>query len=347
MVFIKNTFFALLVIISCNQIILGQKVGTHISIQNNSTYLKSGKIGDLTIISKQNNKGNDWYGVIDKDGIVIIPIFCSEIKYDKGEFLVFQHVGVKDESSGYVYIDTMGNHLNTDVYENAEVFNNGYAIVSKINEGPALLNTSGKLTIPCDKNLYAILEYSEGTVLVSPKSGDKFMYVMDTTGKILLKNTELIRLESAVNNGLIMAINEKTRKHGYLNPNGKIVIPFKYDAALKFNEDLAGVMINKKYGFINKNGMMIIPAIYHSVGSFSEGLADIYIGNDTNIKMGFINKLGKIVIPAKYTELNSKFYNGVAYVQINKEDIDVIAIDKSGKLLDYLSSYNPYSYRPH
>ena len=54
-------------------------------------------------------------------------------------------------------------------------------------------------------------------------------------------------------------------KMGYINKNGKIVIPLKYDYAHDFRDNLAWVRLGNKYGSINKSGTLIIPAKYESL----------------------------------------------------------------------------------
>ena len=84
---------------------------------------------------------------------------------------------------------------------------------------------------------------------------------------------------------------ESTKKYGYKDSSGKLVIPAKFNWARPFGEGLAGVQIGEKYGFINKNGKLVIPAKFDDVSEFSEGLAGANIGN----KCGYINKTGKFI----------------------------------------------------
>ena len=69
----------------------------------------------------------------------------------------------------------------------------------------------------------------------------------------------------------------------------------EYDYIYDFNEELARVKLNDKFGFINKEGKEVIPLIYDYAFNFHEGLAFIQLDN----KMGLINKEGIEVIPCK------------------------------------------------
>ena len=51
-------------------------------------------------------------------------------------------------------------------------------------------------------------------------------------------------------------------KWGFVDEQGKKVIPFEYEAADEFSEGLAAVQIKKKYGFVDAKGNIVIPAMY-------------------------------------------------------------------------------------
>lgn len=123
------------------------------------------------------------------------------------------------------------------------------------------------------------------------------------TGALTKAATNLIRFRD-----------QTTKKWGYKDENGNIVIPAKYDEAWSFSEGLAHVKINGKWGFIDKTDKLVIPAKYDKVFFFTEDLARVYI----NGKCGFIDKNGKMVIPAKYDEARA-FSEGLAGVRIKNK----------------------------
>ena len=47
----------------------------------------------------------------------------------------------------------------------------------------------------------------------------------------------------------------KKGKYGYIDKNGKVVIPLKYEDAHNFKEDMAAVKSNGKWGFIDITGI--------------------------------------------------------------------------------------------
>ena len=128
-------------------------------------------------------------------------------------------------------------------------------------------------------------------------------------------------------------------KWGYVDKDGKIIIPHKYDYAWNFSEGMAMVQLDDyidctrrtKLGFIDKTGKVIIPLKYSDIGIFSEGLANVRVEDSQfNGKFGFIDKTGKEVIPIKYGYAY-KFSEGLAAVKmgdkwgfINKADEFII-----------------------
>ena len=118
-------------------------------------------------------------------------------------------------------------------------------------------------------------------------------------------------------------------KCGFVDENEKVVIPFIYDRAYPFDDDIEGLaLINRKgkWGYIDKTGKVAIPLDkYGKVSPFSEGLA--CVSDKKSKKWGFINKTGKEAIPLKYNFATS-FFEGLAPVRLNDK---WGFIDKTGK----------------
>jgi hypothetical protein len=90
-------------------------------------------------------------------------------------------------------------------------------------------------------------------------------------------------------------------KWGYIDKTGRLITPFKFDAADDFSEGLAAVEIKEKTGYIDKTGKFVIPPRFFSGFSFSSGRALVVFrrfeadGLHMN-KLGYIDRLGKLVI---------------------------------------------------
>ena len=93
-------------------------------------------------------------------------------------------------------------------------------------------------------------------------------------------------------------------KWGYIDKEGKLVIPSQFDRADLFLEGLALINVgfkpgylqgriggdNGKWGYIEPTGKIVIKPQFDNARSFSEGLALVWIGR----KAGFIDKAGKL-----------------------------------------------------
>lgn len=100
--------------------------------------------------------------------------------------------------------------------------------------------------------------------------------------------------------------------YGFLGPDGRYVIPAKYDKVGVFSEGLVAVSLDGKiggtWGFIDQSGNVVIHYSFSGASKFSEGLAAVK--NDKGY--GFIDRTGKFVIPAKYPDTVGDFSEGLA-----------------------------------
>lgn len=164
-----------------------------------------------------------------------------------------------------------------------------------------------------------------------------------------------------------VVLDTKTNLYGYIDTNGDIVIPCKYNRALEFSEGVAyietdeypyGALIDKKgavstvlsneytfdYGFchglavvysrkdgklgcINKNGEIVTPCKYDYIRGLEEGLSLI---ENQKGEYGYINRDGKIAIELKYKNARD-FHEGLGAVENNKGKWGYI--DKRGNVV--------------
>ena len=116
---------------------------------------------------------------------------------------------------------------------------------------------------------------------------------------------------------------------GFVDENGKVVVPCKYNAVTNYQEGLACVESDKrKWGFVDENGNEVIPCKWEDVGFFSEGLAYV---EDAFGRIGFIDNKGKVVIPCQWEDA-SPFLNGKAFVK--DANGTWLRIDKSGNVVE-------------
>ncbi|WP_186774451.1 WG repeat-containing protein [Chitinophaga pinensis] len=158
-------------------------------------------------------------------------------------------------------------------------------------------------------------------------------------------------------------------KYGFINREGKMIIPPKFHVARNFSEGLAAVREGEYYGYIDTTGTFIIPARFAYAKGFNKGIAQVYIdgrpfyidrngnklfddyydylapvGNNralvtTMISMhGLIDMQGKILTDLRYRSI-SDFNNGYAVAERHDEQYPFL-IDTLGQRVTL-----PYHYR--
>ena len=116
-------------------------------------------------------------------------------------------------------------------------------------------------------------------------------------------------------------------KWGFMNIEGKEVIPPQYQKIRRYSQGLAAVAINGQWGFIDHKGNFILKPKFEDASSFSENLAAVKI----NGKWGFVNQKGKFLIPPQFDNA-LPFHKGVAPVY-SRTKKGWGAIDKKGVIV--------------
>ncbi len=130
-------------------------------------------------------------------------------------------------------------------------------------------------------------------------------------------NAETARKASGVNSQ-----NEESLRYfhkNFKNSNAKIVLPFIYDYASEFSEDLAAVSFGEiksssvdpakpawRTGYIDKNGKVIIPPYYDIAEPFIDGMARVKIADSNNVIEIFIDKKGNEIFRNTYETIKDK-----------------------------------------
>ena len=127
------------------------------------------------------------------------------------------------------------------------------------------------------------------------------------------RRTSFQEVWAAVYTEIAPAVRE-TKKWGFINESGQMVIAPEYEAVGYFSEGLAAVSRQwpwsdtDTWGYINKQGEMVIKPQFNKAFPFSEGLALVEAGGvrftdpivKDFVKMGYIDKGGRWVIASKY-----------------------------------------------
>lgn len=239
------------------------------------------------------------YGFIDKNGTIKIePIYENAYPFKDG-------LAAVQKNGKWGYIDTNGKTVINFKYKRISFFSEGLASVA-LDEKYGYINQKGELIIPYQYDW--TFWFTEGLAKVN--DGYKSTYYINTKGERKFTDNT-----NDLNNGEFssdLAIIKQNEKEGFINKEGKIVIPPSYDKAFRFSGDIAIAIINRKYVLINKKGSVISDQSYDDALYFKNGLCSVKL----NKKWGCLDTTGKIVIPIIYDRIGS-FSEGLLSVNLN------------------------------
>jgi hypothetical protein len=248
------------------------------------------------------------WGFINQEGkFVITPRFTLARDFSEG----LAEVWIKDK---HFYIDTLGVIVFETQFKNTGKFYNGLSKVYS-NEGftKGFMDNHGKLIIPV-KHLYAE-DFSEGLANVSEK-------FLDVSGKSVIEAKDY-KIVKGFSEGMAVVTLEDGSP-AFIDKRGKVIIRLKdlhISSAYSFSNGFAVVNdegTDHKSGFINKNGKIVIPCQFAEANGFSEGYASVR--NDLNGLWGYINKRGEWVIKQRFSQVPSEgFKNGLALIKENNK----------------------------
>lgn len=253
---------------------------------------------------------NGKVGFLDLEGNVVIDFqYAASSSFNEG----LAAVGVLSEdeySIRYGYINTKGDYVVKPIYDFADPFVNGCAVVTSLDR-QGMINHDGDTVVPIK---YGFVTAMQNGVFFA---GNLF------TKKIAMFNKDFKPVTKFIYDDIFyygegMYVVGREGKMGYLTLQGKEKIKCQYDYANSFRYGRAAVCRNGKYGIINTKNKVVLPIEYDNNGQrplaycFSEGLAMV----EKNGKYGFCNLDGKIVIPIQY-DLGFYFTEGIAPMKKN------------------------------
>lgn len=258
---------------------------------------------------------DDGFGYIDKTGKFVIP--CSFDEADEfNEGIAWVRKG---DYNNWGCIDKNGQTVLPFVYERNE-FHDGLAIISIESNRKRLfgyMDKHGKTVIPC---IYTYAAHFHCGVAAVRKD-DKWFYI-DKQGKQVKELLPYSSKDLKFHEGYAI-IDSKEGKYGFLNTQGRIIIPCVYDEVKNYNDGLAWVCKDSKWGCIDILGNIVIPFVYSDCLDFKENLAAV----KKDGKYGYIDKKGVVVIPFIYSNAGD-FIGGIARVSKNGE---IGLVDKKGR----------------
>ncbi|MBK0402039.1 WG repeat-containing protein [Adhaeribacter sp. BT258] len=271
-----------------------------------SKALVSGKFQNGLLCILQDNE----FGFINKKGeIVVKPQFNSTQEFS-------ENLAAVEKDGKWGYINESGKLIIKPIYKEASEFRRGFAIV-KNESGITLINKEGKSVLDTTyeyiryeyyKNCYYLKEQNKfHLAIIQPESP----YIKIVKNNYYLEDSFSEGL-APVSNYLVTAFSEGYGPKGYIDVNGILTIPFKYDNAKSFYNGYAFVNKNGEWGVINKKDSIVVPFKFKSIEALDSVLYIAFARHTFSGDWfyGLTNHLGEEITPIKYTRIE-KYKNGM------------------------------------
>nr|WP_243154792.1 WG repeat-containing protein [Clostridium thermarum] len=227
------------------------------------------------------------------------------------------------------YINSGGTFIIKPIYDYATYFQtNGLAIVN-LNNHSGIIDAKGDYVIPPKYD--SIAEFSEGRSVIIDNGEFK---VIDESGNII--TSKGYNYIGRYQNGralFYLTENTGSSLYGYLDREGKEVIPVKYITATDFNKGKAVVQSDENtFSLIDLNGKVLSTYKYPFVGAVSDWL--LSYKEQLDGKFGYIEEAGQVTLKPAYT-IALPFENGRAVVNLSEDYVTnkYGLIDKKGKFI--------------
>ncbi len=307
---------------------IGETSHQFISIELNGKYGFIDRKGNLKVglqyetVGDFNNgiayvKQNGLYGIIDTNLYYVIKPKYQWIDNLKNEFIRVQENGL------YGVIDSKGNYLIKPIYNQLTEVENGYAMAIK--DGfYGYLKSNGEIAIEVS------LPYNEGAINWGLFNKKGFARIT-TEGNFGLIDTVGNKFMPALFEDIgeisfqLIAI-KRHGKWGYCDYDTKLKIPYNFDYASGFINEMAFVKTEEKYGLIDRKGSYVMAPQYESITWFYNGL--IYKSTDwkahelllveLNGRYGLVDVSQKEILPIQFTKIELTDDN--RYLRLHSEN---------------------------
>jgi hypothetical protein len=272
---------------------------------------------------------SDWYDDVSsfKQGIAQVKLNGKSGFINRmGEFIIPLMAPVKFFSGGNACIESSDAQGKVVKY----VDKNGSDVIPWMREVGEFIN--GQAEIKRDDGMVATIDVT-GQIIETWHykaffSGDKldviesnnFYTFRDKNGRM---NNNWVPDIVMFSEGLLAI--QKDSAWGYIDKNGRTIIPFTFEECWNFRDGIALVKQNSKYAWIDKNGRNIANDWFEGVGEFSMDLVAV----QKKDHWGYMNSKGEVVIKPAY-DAAAAFSEGFALV---KKGNNYGYINRKGKKL--------------
>jgi WG repeat protein len=238
-------------------------------------------------------------GFMDQSGAIVVQPTSMPI----GSF--FEGRAAFESNDKYGFLDTDGNQVISANYDAVGIFSEGLASV-RLGKLWGYIDKSGQVVIK--PAFRAAGPMRHGLARVATWDGFDCFDDRKHLSNEAASNERFNFPDQLDYNGCVLS----KPQFGFVNANGKVIIPLQYSYAADFSEGYARVGMSKTgdlFGFINEAGILMVPPTYIAANDFSEGLAAVKLNSSSG--WSYINSKGVVVIDRKLQSAHA-FAEGVA-----------------------------------
>jgi hypothetical protein len=202
----------------------------------------------------------------------------------------------------YGFIDELGNEVIEPILDFANNFKEGLSAVRK-NDKWSFINPMSDFII--EPQYKAALWFENGLALVENDS-NQWGYI-NKNGQIKVPFQHFDCQPCLFSEGF--ACIQKNGKRGFIDVEGILAIPNRFDDARNFSNGLAVVQAGNQYGYVDYSGELVSREYFDRAGDFNEGFAAVAKGN----KYGIIDNNCNVFVENKYDDILS-FCEGIAFL---------------------------------
>ncbi|WP_454191496.1 WG repeat-containing protein [Paenibacillus sp. Marseille-Q7038] len=227
--------------------------------------------------AEKTTDGTKW-GYINEEGESVIPL-----KYSEARDFQKNGLAVVAQKKKYGMIQLSGGYLVEPMYTSISPYVEQRAVVSEDDYHFAMLDEEGKKVT------------GEPYSFISNLAENRSVYSMETTN---------------IAGGSVV-------QYGYLDSEGKEVIPAQYEEASDYHQQRAIVKIKEyEYALINETGERLATYPYYYVGNYSDGL--LVFKETASGTYGYMDERGAAIIPPSFTGATG-FHQGQAIVNTSDD----------------------------
>lgn len=215
--------------------------------------------------------GKLW-GMIDKRGREVLPMKYMYMSLnEKGHFFA-------GDTNGLAMFDYTMRPVTDFVYFDPGTTYENRTSVSRDGKF-GFLDEKGNEAVPCIYDEVGLFRQGRTQVRIGKKYG-----IVDTTGRIVLPieydNTYRKAYKYMYYEGLAMV--EKDGRTGYVDLEGKLVIPMLFERGYQFTQGLAAVKHNGMWGYIDTKGEVYMPFVFDVASPYHWGRAEVVFNGNTS-----------------------------------------------------------------